>query len=181
MMKPDLIEQWKRYKKEGIVEDNYHGFDNLIEATIEALSPVLPDDVAKVIHSLRCKELNYAADMLERQQRDNQIQPSKESIDSLINDLKVSQQRIEEYRLEHNRNVKDLITAESRIEELEGNESYLAEELTSANIEITRLNAVLDRLVEILDVAPDFTSPEFMQRRILEAIEYARNGGESGE
>jgi len=28
----------------------------------------MPDDVAKVIHSLRCKELNYAAGMLERMQ-----------------------------------------------------------------------------------------------------------------
>ena len=47
--------------------------------------------------------------------------------------------------------------------------------------ENTRLNAVLDRLVEILDVVPDFTSPEFMQRRILEAIKCARNRGENDE
>jgi len=47
--------------------------------------------------------------------------------------------------------------------------------------ENTRLGAVLDRLVEILDVVPDFTSPEFMQRRILEAIKCARNKGESDE
>lgn len=68
-----------------------------------------------------------------------------------------------------------LLTQQQRIDELEGNESYLAEELTSANIEITRLNAVLDsiwtRCYEF--IANEINDQQFIQ----ETGEYARTRG----
>ena len=64
---------------------------------------------------------------------------------------------------------------EARIKQLSGYLVKEEERVIELQAQVAALEAVLDKLVEILDVAPDFTSPEFMQRRILEAIEYARS------
>ena len=73
---------------------------DLIEDAIAALSPVLPDEVERVLAGIRNDD--FAVEMeipglIEQLARENQqVTASRESLDSLTADLKISKARIEE-------------------------------------------------------------------------------------
>ena len=108
--------------------------NRLIERSLEALSPVLPDEVAELVKQLRNELLGYnaktilnveAADLLERQQ--GAAQHWKNQWDAACEDIEKLQKRIEELEaalkcFEHHayRDISDQSFANDVIAELGG-------------------------------------------------------------